>query len=380
MSRHVLALTVDSYAQLAGAEGSVWSRTKTVHASTTRLTLIQEVRTSPEPPAGPWTKTTIGVNGMPVFDTFDGKDDFDLVRLVGPESLKFHLTNPGGANPTIFDRQIRALGRDGQAILHRLHVAVIGLGGTGSAVFEQLVRLGVGTITIVDHQTVEYTNVTRIHGSGISDVGRQKVEVQKAHANQIGLGTEIIALHGNVAELNIAEQLRGCDALFSCTDDHRGRGVLSRIAYRYLIPLFNTGVQVRTCDGLIIGIHGRVVVAGPGLPCLICAQQVIPANVAAEAHSDHTRTALAGEGYVPGLGEPAPAIITYTTAAASLLVAEFLQRLLGLNPAIEHQVVVFDRHKIIHQSMQCQVGCYCTDSEYIGAGDADTFLDITWTS
>ncbi|MHB1090839.1 MAG: HesA/MoeB/ThiF family protein, partial [Ilumatobacteraceae bacterium] len=324
-------------------------------------------------------KTSIGVNGLPLFDTMSDEDGFDVVRIVGPESLKFHVASGDGSDPTIFDRQIRALGRDGQTVLHQLHVAVVGLGGTGSAVFEQLVRLGVGTITIVDHQTVEYTNVTRIHGSNISDVGRPKVEVQKAHADQIGLGTDVIALYGNVAELNIAEQLRGCDALFSCTDDHRGRGVLSRIAYRYLIPLFNTGVQVKTCGGLIIGIHGRVVVAGPGLPCLICAQQVISAIAAAEAHSDHARVALAGEGYVPGLGEPAPAIIAYTTAAASLLVAEFLQRLLGLNPAIEHQVVVFDRHKIIHQPMQPQVGCYCTNPAYIGAGDADTFLDITWT-
>src|SRR5262249_8918206 len=67
------------------------------------------------------------------------------VRVIGRRFRFFDGMNDGEAPlPEFFDRQIRAFGPDIQRVLARLHVGVVGAGGTGSAVFEQLVRLGIG--------------------------------------------------------------------------------------------------------------------------------------------------------------------------------------------------------------------------------------------
>src|SRR5438105_1196211 len=91
--------------------------------------------------------------------------------------------------PPWADRQGRAFGKETQALLSRLHVGVVGTGGTGSAVYEQLVRLGVGRVLAIDEQTLTDTNVTRVHGSGLGDVGMAKAAIAQRHAEQIGTGT-----------------------------------------------------------------------------------------------------------------------------------------------------------------------------------------------
>src|SRR5688500_10935071 len=51
----------------------------------------------------------------------------------------------------------------GSTVLGRLKVGVVGLGGTGSAVVEQLARLGVGELLLCDPQEFESTNVNRVY-------------------------------------------------------------------------------------------------------------------------------------------------------------------------------------------------------------------------
>ena len=58
-----------------------------------------------------------------------------------------------------------------------VRVGVVGAGGTGSAVIEQLARLGVGELVIFDDDTIDETNLTRIHGATVADVGRAKAEL-----------------------------------------------------------------------------------------------------------------------------------------------------------------------------------------------------------
>ena len=98
----------------------------------------------------------------------DGTDD-------GTSSI--HSPLAGGASHGRDDRQVRAFGEPGQRLLRRLHFAVIGAGGTGSLVCQQLAHLGASCITVVDPDLVEETNLNRLVGSIPSDVGRPKVEV-----------------------------------------------------------------------------------------------------------------------------------------------------------------------------------------------------------
>lgn len=63
-------------------------------------------------------------------------------------------------------------------------MAVIGCGGTGSSVAEQLVRLGVRYLTMIDPDHVSQSNLTRVYGSTASDVGRPKCQVLAGHLVQ----------------------------------------------------------------------------------------------------------------------------------------------------------------------------------------------------
>lgn len=82
-------------------------------------------------------------------------------------------------------------GTDGQRSLGALRSGVVGAGGTGSAVTEQLARHGVGDLVMLDDDVVvDDTNLTRIHGSTAADLGttegKARVEPRdvRRHRNQ----------------------------------------------------------------------------------------------------------------------------------------------------------------------------------------------------
>jgi tRNA A37 threonylcarbamoyladenosine dehydratase len=80
-----------------------------------------------------------------------------------------------------FDRQVRLFGPAGQARLRALHVAVVGAGGGGSILVEQLAHLGVVTITAIDFDMVKRHNLSRIMGATMPDPGRRSRVDRVAH-------------------------------------------------------------------------------------------------------------------------------------------------------------------------------------------------------
>lgn len=371
--RRTLALAAPDWAFLR-TNGSGWATVTTVDVDQTALSLVQRIEHKQRDGS-----VRVEITDDTALAIAGSSAPLDLVRIVGPETLAV-LSPKSGDDLNVFSRHLPIIGEAGQRVLHNMHVGVVGYGGTGSAAFEQLVRLGVGTIVVVEPDTLEDTNVTRVHGAGLRDVGTPKVDLAVAHAATIGLGTTVVPIHGSVLQQRVAAALRGCDAIFCCTDDHAGRGILSRLSYRYLIPLFDNGVSVRVIDSEITGITGRVVVSGPGLPCLHCVGQVDPALAAAELLQPADRARRAADGYAPGLEGPTPSVGAYTTAIASLMVIEFIHRLIGFGGLLADQLVVFDRQRINRPTHQSVPGHYCVDPAYVGAGECTPFLDTTWAT
>ncbi|MFJ5123026.1 transposase [Kitasatospora sp. NPDC088548] len=146
--------------------------------------------------------------------------------------------------PGLHDCQIRAFGTEIQRVLGELHVAVVGAGGTGSAVAEQLVRLGIRRLTLIDPDTLSVSNLTRVYGSTPADVGRPKVHVLADHLTRIADGVTVEAVVGSVSRRKIAQHVVGADVVFGCTDDEAGRMRLSRFSHAYLTPLIDCGVKI----------------------------------------------------------------------------------------------------------------------------------------
>lgn len=301
------------------------------------------------------------------------------VRVVG-RSLRllpaFDNSEAAAADQQIHDRQIRAFGSAGQRTLAQLRVGVVGAGGTGSAVIEQLTRLGVRDIVSIDDDIVTATNVSRVYGSSVSDEDRAKVDVAEDNAARIGLGTNLSPYKGRIDKRANLELLRHCDVVFGCTDDHTGRWYLSALSFYYLLPIIDMAVAIDAPDERVRSISGRITYVGPGEPCLICRGVVDPDRVRDEGYEPEVRERLAGEGYAQSLGEPDPSVVAYTTMVASWGVADLLERLFGFGAEeIPGEILlrIADR-KMKGRRAELQPGHVCGDRNRWGLGDQPDFL------
>lgn len=284
-------------------------------------------------------------------------------------------------NPA-FDRNVRAFGGAVQESLGELRVGVIGCGGTGSAVAEQLVRLGVRRFVLVDPDTVSASNITRLYGSTAADVGKLKVEVVAQHLRDIAPDASCEAIPSMITMQATAKRLCNCDILFGCTDDNAGRLVLSRLATYLLTPVFDCGVLLSSdATGTLSGIDGRVTTLVPGHACLVCRGRIDLARAGTELLTPDERRRREDEGYAPALGRTEPAVVTFTTLVAASAVTEVLERFIGYGPEPRPSEILLRVHER-EVSTNIQVPRprhYCDPSMgKLGIGVTEPFLEQTW--
>ena len=96
------------------------------------------------------------------------------------------------AIPERYWRNARFLSRTDQEKLLQAHVVIIGLGGLGGTVLEELLRLGIGTITGVDMDVFELSNLNRQLLATEENIGLHKAEAARLRARQINSGVRFI--------------------------------------------------------------------------------------------------------------------------------------------------------------------------------------------
>ena len=94
----------------------------------------------------------------------------------------------------LFERTAMLVGQEGIDRLQRAHVAVFGIGGVGGHCTDALARAGVGTLTIVDHDTVSASNLNRQIIAFRSTIGRRKTEVMQERLLDINPALTVHAL------------------------------------------------------------------------------------------------------------------------------------------------------------------------------------------
>jgi len=75
------------------------------------------------------------------------------------------------------DRTALLLGKENLKKLHQSHILIVGLGGVGAYAAEQLVRSGIGNLTMVDGDTIHITNINRQLPANQNNIGESKLEV-----------------------------------------------------------------------------------------------------------------------------------------------------------------------------------------------------------
>ncbi|MBS0162582.1 MAG: ThiF family adenylyltransferase [Nitrospira sp.] len=267
-----------------------------------------------------------------------------------------------------WDRQIRAFGSAGQAAIQRTKVAIVGLGGTGSIVAQELAYLGVADFTLVDHDVADETNLNRLVGATQDNVGQHKVEVAQKMISNVNPSAKIQVIAGDVANIDVARSLVGCDAIFSCTDSHASRAILNQLAYQFLTPLFDVGVGIVVKNGDITHVTGRIQMASPGLPCLICAGVVDSNAVRIELQSEIHRAA---DPYITGHHEPQPAVISLNGTVSSMVVTMFMAAFAGLPMATRLQYYNGLLGTVRAATLRADASCIvCSRSGALARGDA----------
>jgi len=261
----------------------------------------------------------------------------DSIRVVGPQIRTYQTTsaaspgNPEATSQNRHDRQKLALGEAGQKKLQEATVGIVGAGGVGSLVFQELVHLGVEKFVIIDDDVVEESNLSRIVGSMPKDAANRtpKVKVMKRLSRQINPEVRISSVKDSVNNASAALMLRDADVIFCCTDNLLSRIVLNRMAFQYLIPLIDMGIDIQCNEqGKIATAGGRVMVILPDGPCLECLSILNPETIQQEMRQIEDGQRVQ-HGYISGATVEAPSVISLNGVIASLAVTAFLSLLTG---------------------------------------------------
>lgn len=287
--------------------------------------------------------------------------DFDVV---GRQLLRHPAAPSSRTRDERFARQELALGDEGQRRLQELRVGVLGLGGVGSVVAMQLVHLGVRDLVFVDGDVVSETNLSRLVGASRRDVGvTSKVEVARRYATSTDMPCEVHIAAEYFGDQHLA-LARSCDVLFSCVDRHTPRALVNRLAYDALIPVIDMGTAFRvdSATGVMTGSAGRVVVVGPGRPCLNCWGHINPDALREEALAPADREVLAQQGYIRGAAVAQPSVMPFNTNVAGAAVIEFVRMATGFagaeNPP-DRLAFRFDDGEVGRNVVERRAGCMC---------------------
>ncbi|MDP2762639.1 MAG: ThiF family adenylyltransferase [Sideroxyarcus sp.] len=254
----------------------------------------------------------------------------DLISVAGPDLHYWWAQDPlrPAERPLAFTSAMTSE-------LSHLTACIIGVSGTGSIVAEQICRLGFGCVILIDHDKVEWKNLNRILNTNKVDADkkRPKVEVFAERVNAYRDEPFAVPVDANILTRKAVLAAVQADVLFSCVDTHRGRSVADRMATAFLLPLFDVGVAIPTRDAgatkAIAEVTGRIDYVYPGGSTLFDRGVYTAATLQAEAlaesdpqaHAEHAKL-----GYIDGVPEQAPAVISLNMRAASACVMEFIAR------------------------------------------------------
>ncbi|GAB7530601.1 ThiF family adenylyltransferase [Pseudomonas sp. 3A(2025)] len=255
--------------------------------------------------------------------------DIDMVTVPG-DDIRYWF--PGGSDQP----EPLAFTSDMTATLGHLTAAVVGVSGTGSIVAEQLARLGFGRLILIDHDQVEAKNLNRILNSTLEDAknSRPKVDVFAAAVEKIRGPNIVQAINKTVLSREAVLAASDADVLFCCVDSHQGRLICDLMASSFLLPLLDVGVTIptRLSNKSVRQIHdvlGRIDYVQPGGSTLFARKVYTAQSLSAEelkntnpkAHSEQVK-----QGYISGIQEEAPSVITLNMRAASACVNEYVAR------------------------------------------------------
>ncbi len=181
-----------------------------------------------------------------------------------------------------FSRQ-SFLGKNAQKIFEETKVAVVGLGGGGSHIVQQLAHLGFGNFLLFDSQKIDKSNLNRLIGATEKDVIKKELKVNIAKKTILVLRPKASIETFTSRWQNDTEKLKTADIIFGCIDNFAQRRDLEALARRHLIPYIDIGMDVQIVPAQDPRMVGQVILSMPIFPCMNCMQFLNERSLAQEA-------------------------------------------------------------------------------------------------
>ncbi len=231
-----------------------------------------------------------------------------------------------------YDRNTKFFGKEGQERLNSVKVAIVGIGGLGTHVVQQLALLGVGELVLIDPQELDRSNFNRYIGVAYDDQvpGTLKVDVGTRIVQKINPGINVVRIPDSLLSQRAFKAIIDSDYVFGCLDSEGMRLILNELCAAYSKPYLDLASQIIPGDPTRYG--GRVCVAWDGCGCIVCYKELD----VAEAQTDllnpgakEDRDAIYG---VPSglLDKAGPAVVSINGVVASLAVTEFMLLVTGI--------------------------------------------------
>jgi molybdopterin/thiamine biosynthesis adenylyltransferase len=333
----------------------------------------------------PETNIGFGVLGrqdieMSVFDAAAEQFHTLPVDVVGHWRLEPSVptdTETTKIDTEVHDRSLRLLTEAGQQRLAATTVAVVGTGGLGFLLAKQLARLGVQDLVLIDLDTVERSNLNRLTGTTVWDVGRPKVTVLAEQLHRTGLDLTVETVPEPIEEA--ADALTGCDVVCGTVDQVSTRSFLNQYCVQHLRYYLDAGTVIRTTDDeQVTSIEGIVQLVAPGAnACYACLDRADPERARREHRSAEQVDAEIEEGYIEESAlAPDPAVVTLNGTIASQAASVFARLIAGY--AAPPDMLRYEeldatlQELVTHRDAACPT---CGEDGLLGQGERDLAVD-----
>jgi hypothetical protein len=214
--------------------------------------------------------------------TFSGRGNFKnesfnvtKITIISPRAINIEGALQELPLTHYTERVKDVYGAEAQKRLYNSTVTIVGCGGTGSAVAHILARAGIQKFILIDFDRLEDSNLEKLHGSILAHMEMNprpyKVGVVKDLILSINPNAEVVSIVGNILQDLAKDYAISSDLVFCCTDSSHSRVGVSEMAYRYLIPAIDIGVQLEgNTEGKVTAEVVQHTIYTQDLPCCYC--------------------------------------------------------------------------------------------------------------
>jgi len=199
------------------------------------------------------------------------------VVIVGKKSMKVFVSTGDKENTCVskefdyintrFDRTVKAFGKEAVEILQYLDVGVVGASALGGPILEMIARDNFRSVTICDPDTIDVTNLNRLPGTSLEDVGKLKAEFYAGYIKHINPDIRVKVFIKNFYEEEVQLAFSQVDIIIGCLDSG-ARFSINTLASANIIPYFDLGAGILVEKGKLEYKGGQVFSIIPS--CNVC--------------------------------------------------------------------------------------------------------------